>query len=228
MAHCEFGVISDHCASANNNGVTLGAQLVHTYASLFTSNPSRTIRNCGTSIKCGCHLQHHKRAACTAMMQIRRKLGGYFIGQHISNDFNTGCTQCIKPSTCNMRIRICNSSNNARYASRNNCFGTRTCSTSVRARFQCGIQRCATNITAAIAGSIHCNNFSVRSARWRSCTFVHRTINTHNNCTNPWVRSRVSTRGCSHMHGTTHERLVIGHVVSLLPSGLLPSASESH
>jgi len=110
----------------------------------------------------------------------------------------------------------------------NDCCSARTCSTRMRARLKSGIQSGTAHICANGSCSSKGNNFGMRSAGGLSSAFKNRPVNTYNNCAHPWVWSRVGTRCCSHMHGTTHERLVVGHVVSLLPSGLLPSASEFH
>ena len=162
------------------------------------------------------------------MMQIRRKLFRYFVEQNISDDFNACCTQCIKAAAGNVFIRIRNCRNNTCNPCGDNCFGARASATSMRTRLKGGIQGGTTNIGTSFASRVQRNNFSVWTTWWLSCTFIHSSINTHNDSTHPWIGSRMYARGLSHMHGTAHERLVVGHVVSLLPSGLLPSASESH
>ena len=99
-------------------------------------------------------------------------------------------------------------------------FGTWSGASSVRARFERGVQSGANSRITSSGCRLQRNNLSVGIAGGLRGTFVHRAIGTNKDSTHPRIRTRVQTRCLSHMHGTAHERLVISHVVSLLPSGL--------
>jgi hypothetical protein len=141
-AHGERRVVGTHGSCANQDGITLGTQLVNIASRFITGNPrGRTIGSSDTPIKGHGQLQNNKRPAGSSLMQIRLEL---FLNERSTNTFDhlyTGIAKPLNPSSGNLHIGIAHGHHDTRNSGFDDGVGTGWRATVMRTRFQRDYQR---------------------------------------------------------------------------------------